>query len=123
MRIAVKWSMDDVQVAITKVIQIPPKPRQNLRTEIALLAFVAEFPSYFSKAFATQVFIKASSILYHLTADDVKPLMAYPAFVVLMMQYREGSRTNEGAIWMGCPYYGQEYMWLDKQLQSFGFKS
>jgi hypothetical protein len=121
MRIATKYSMSDVQVAITKVIQIPPKPRRDLRTEISLLAFVAEFPSYFAKSIAIQVFINASSINFHPTADDVMLLMAYPAFLVLMMQHREGLRDPAQAIWKPYPY-GNVQTWLDKKFESFGFK-
>jgi hypothetical protein len=123
MRIAVKYLMDDVQVAITKVIRIPPQPRQNLHTEISLLAFVAEFPSYFSKGFAIQVFTKASSISLHPTANDLGPLIAHPAFLALMMQYREGLGNPDGAIWKGpcCPMRRQKE-WLDDQFKLFGFK-
>jgi len=89
--------MGDVQVAITKVIQIPPQPQPGLRTEIARLAFVAEFPSYFSEAFAIQTFRDASAIQYSPTAFDIRPLMVHPDLVVLMMQYREGLVKLEGA--------------------------
>jgi hypothetical protein len=100
MRIAVKYSMDDIQVAIVKVIQLFSRvPLQNLKTAILLLAFVAEFPSYFTNDFAIKVFTDASSIQYRPTADDLEPLMAYPAFVALMMKYREGLSTSMVAIW------------------------
>jgi len=128
MRIAVKYSMDDIQVAITKAILLPP----TRRTEISRLAFVAEFPSYFFKESAIQVFIDASSIEYHLTDNDIQPLMAHPAYVVLLMHHREGCGNPAGAIWKEC-YYHMEgdgnrramnaRMWLDKQFTSFGFKS
>jgi len=127
MRIAVKYSMDDIQVAITKVILIPPK----LRTEISRLAFVAEFPSHFPKELANIVFIEASSIKYDLTANDIKPLMAHPNFVVLMMQYREGCGNPDGAIWKkshyqtyrGGPMMAMDAQrWLNEQFTSFGFK-
>jgi len=127
MRIAVKYSMDDIQVAITKVILIPPK----LRTEISRLAFVAEFPSQFSKELAIKVFIDASSITYDLTADDVQPLMVHPDFIGLMMQYREGRAKPDRAIWERS-YYCEPLgggmramdaqMWLNQQFTSFGFK-
>jgi hypothetical protein len=117
MRIAVKYSMEDVQVAITKFIEMPPQPRE----EISRLAFVAEFPSYFSKGLAIQVFTSACSVGYELAAYDVKPLMAYPAFVVLMVHYREGARNPSRAIWMRHPFW-ELYAWLNKQFESFGFK-
>ena len=129
MRIAVKYSMDDVQVAITKVIQIPPQPQPSLRTAISRLAFVAEFPSYFSQAFAIQTFRNASAIQYRPAADDIKPLMAHPAFVVLMMEYREGLINPSKPPWATYdPYLGRYVstncdQWLDKQFSSLGFKA
>jgi len=121
MRIAVKYSMDDIQVAITKVILIPPK----LRTEISRLAFVAEFPSHFSKESAIKVFIDASSITYDLTADDIEPLMVHPDFVVLMMQYREGCAKPDKSMWEKSSYPWRTMdaqMWLSQQFTPFGFK-
>jgi hypothetical protein len=117
MRIAVKYLMDDVQVAIIKIIHMSPQ----YRADISRLAFIAEFPSHFSQPFAVQVLISASSVTYDLTAADVKPLMAYPAFVVLMMNYREGVGNPSRAIWMRHPSR-ELYAWLNKQFESFGFK-
>ena len=122
--------MDDVQVAITKVIQIPPQPQPSLRTEISRLAFVAEFPSYFSKGFAIQTFRNASAIQYRPVADDIKPLMAHPAFVVLMMEYREGLANPSIRPWttynrcIGAQVpTNNDQLWLDQQFSSFGFKA
>jgi len=125
--------MDDVQVAITKVIQIPPQPQPGLRTEILRLAFVAEFPSYFSKDFAIQTFRNASAIQYRPAADDIKPLMAHPAFVVLMMGYREGLANPNKAPWTRhynydseneneYEYTANDQLWLREQFSSLGFK-
>jgi len=95
---AVKYSMDDVQVAITKVIQCIPVG-EGVTKAIALLAFVAEFPTYFSGPFPIQAFMKACSINYRPTADDLRPLLPYPNFLALMMQYREGYRDRNNAPW------------------------
>ena len=132
MRIAVKYSMDDVLVAIPKVIQMPQQPRQDLCTEILRLAFVAEFPSYFSKDLAIRMFIQACSTRLHPTANDLGPLMAHPAFVALMMQYREGLANPDGTIWpgssfktdiWGVPRLMTAEMWLDEQFEAFAFKA
>ena len=129
MRIAAKYAMDDVQVAIAKVIQlIPPPPPPHsypqsplgLSTAILRLAFVAEFPSHFPKSVAIQVFIQASSIDYRPTADQLGPLMPYPAFVALMMQYRELLHNPDTAKYIkqtnGTP------PWLNNGFGHFGFK-
>jgi len=121
MRIAVKYSMVDVQVVITMAIQITPRPQLGLRTEIARLAFVAEFPSYFSKAFAIQTFRDASAIQYSPTASDIRPLMVHPDLVVLMMQYREGLAKPEGAPWKRSKH-GEVGRWLDTQFSFYTFK-
>ena len=127
MRIAIKWSMDDIQLAITKAIQIRPRP---LRTEILRLAFVAEFQSYFSQDFAIEIFTNACSLKYHPTANDLRPLMAHPAFVVLLIQYREGRGNYDAAIWnvRRCGKDGRPVQrmdaetWLTEQFTSFRFK-
>ena len=112
MRMAVKYSMDDIQVAITKIIH-SVSGGQGITKAITRLAFVAEFPGYFSGPFAIQVFIDACPIIYHPTADDLKPLVAYPAFVSLMMQYREGRTNPDGAIWKNIRLqYDYKWKWL-----------
>jgi len=128
MRIAAKYSMDDVQVAITKVVQIPPQqPHPGLRIAILRLAFVAEFPSYFSKFFAIQTFRNASAIQYRPAADDIKPLIAHPSFLVLMMQYREGLGNLNAAPWTKTVNWEivstDDKWWLDEQFSSLGFKA
>jgi hypothetical protein len=128
MRIAVKYSMNDVQVAIAKAVGSNLLP--GLHTRIARLAFVAEFPSHFSKDFAIKVFTDASIIDSHPTVDDLEPLIAYPAFIALMMQYREGLCNSDKAIWKKTlvrTFSRQmepmnERMWLNVQFGSFGFK-
>jgi len=129
MHIAIKWSMDDVQDAITEAIQIPPqKPRTP--TEILRLAFVVEFSSYFSKDFAIKVFVNASSIDYQPTGDDLGPLMVHPSLVALMMEYREALTEPYGAPWYGDSDMNgdsdtnekNEKKWLSENFESFGFK-
>ena len=134
MRIAVKYSMDDVQVAIAGVIQtIPSQPLQHLGTAILRLAFVAEFPTHFFPYVAIQVFTHASSIDHYPTADDLEPLMPYPAFVALMIQYREALRNPETAIWKKLRIHSMmhgeyrftiatEEYWFKKEFGRFGFK-
>ena len=130
MRIAVKYSMDDVQVAIARVIQlIPQQPQQGPGTAILRLAFVAEFPSHFSKDVAIQIFTHASSIDHYPTADHLEPLMPYPAFVALMMQYREAHRNPETAIWKKLTITeryrttpGTQEYWFNQEFGRFGFK-
>ena len=128
MRIAVKYSMDDVQAAIAKVVPlIPLQPQQSLGPAILRLAFVAEFPSHFFKNVAIKAFTDASSIDHHPTADHLGPLMPYPAFVALMMQYREGLGNPEKGIWkiyIGryCSALSAQERWLDEEFGRFGFK-
>ena len=97
MRIAVKYAMDDVQVAIAQLI--PLLPWLDFGTAILRLAFVAEFQSHFTQDIAIRVFTDASSIDYLPTADHLEPLMPYPAFVALMMGYREGRCCSATPSW------------------------
>ena len=103
MHIAIKWSMDDVQVAIIKVIQTPQRP---LSTQFERLAFVAEFPSYFSKALAMELFVNASSIKHLPTLNDILLFTGHTAILVLLMQYREGLGKPGGAPWIPCSSTG-----------------
>src|SRR5260370_16762930 len=132
MHIAGKYSMDDVQFAIVHVIKTLSSG-QGIGKAIARLAFTAEFPSHFTFAFARHLFTEAYSLDYHPTANDLAPLIIHPAFVALMMQYREGLGNPDNAIWgmpempiQSVPWIVQpqrpERQWLDKELQSLGFK-
>ena len=118
MRIAVKYAMDDVQAAILHVIkcdfaEIGSKPKA-----IAPLAFMAEFPDNFPGPLPIQLFRQVCSIEYHPTADDLRPLMAHPALVALVMQCREGFSNPSKAIWSGSTFQD----WLKGQFKSLGFK-
>src|SRR5260221_13796646 len=68
MRIAAKYSMDDVQTAIVHVIK-SLSSEQGIGEAIARLAFIAEFPSHFTISFATQGFTRACSLGYYPTAN------------------------------------------------------
>jgi hypothetical protein len=133
---AIKYSMDDVQAAIVIVIRsILPGPR--IGKAIARLAFIAEFPDKFSSSIADQVFTEACSVEFHPTADDLKPLMARPDLVALMMQYREGLSNPDKAIWKESKSESNppsasmsiwprlsrlpEQRWVNEQLGSLGF--
>ena len=126
MRIAVAYLMDDVQGAITKVIQSISPPRFSISKAIELLAFIAEFPSHFSKGHAVQVFMSACSIDVYPTTYDLKPLLVHPDFVILMMQYREGLRNPEQAKWAflegGLRDARGPRPWLNGQFEGLGFK-
>lgn len=110
MRVATKYSMDDVQVAITNVIQRMHAGR-GITKAIALLALVAEFPDSLPGNFAIQMFINACSITQHPTADDLKPLFAFPGFLAIMMQYREGRANPNNAKWVHTPTNYADLKW------------
>ena len=125
MRIAVKYSMDDIQAAIAKVIPlIPLQPQHDLGKAILRLAFVAEFSNHFFKNEAIQLFTQASSINYQPTVDQLEPLLPYPAFVVLMMEYREGLRNQATSPWnrRWGAHQPAESNWLGEEFERFGFK-
>jgi hypothetical protein len=98
MRIAVKYSMEDVQMAIVRAIR-SLSTKADISKAIAQLAFIAEFHGHFSKAFVKIVFVQACSTVHPPSGDDLKPLVAHPNFVALMMQYREGVIQPNQAIW------------------------
>ena len=97
MRIAVKYSMDDVQHAIVRVITSLPSD-SGIGKAIARLAFTAEFSGHFYKPFFKEVFVQACSTVHRPSGLDLTPLMVFPNLVALMMEYREGiiqSKWNE----------------------------
>jgi len=98
MRVATKYSMDDVQNAVVRVIKSLPSD-SGIDKAIARLAFIAEFPGHFYKHFFKTVFIQACSTKHRPSGSDLKPLMAFPNLVALMMQYREGIIKPDQAIW------------------------
>ena len=110
MRIAIKYSMDDVQDAVIKVIH-----RRD--SDIPQLVFVVEFPGYFSKGFAINVFTEANSQIFP-TAEELEPIMAYPALIALLIQYRDVLVSSRGALGGSVGVT----RWLEKQFKSFGFK-
>ena len=136
MRIAVKYSMDDVQAAIVRVVD---SQRAGGRAAIAKLAFVAEFPDRFAKGTIREVFYRVGATYYRPSGHDLGPLLAYPNLLALMMQYREESnkQNKKEAIWdekpravppvrfsnayVEPPSITPEEKWLDEQLKSLGF--
>ena len=94
MRVAAKYSMDDVQGAIVRVVNSLPSA-----SEIARLAFIAEFPGHFYKSAFKEVFVQACSTDRRPSGHDLQPLMAFPHLVALMMHYREGIIQPNQAIW------------------------
>jgi hypothetical protein len=98
MRVATKYSMDDVQAAIVRVINSLPS-NSGIGKAIAQLAFVAEFSGHFFKYVFKEVFRQACSTNRRPSGPDLKPLMAFPNLVALMMQCREGIIQPNQAIW------------------------
>ena len=121
MRIAIKYSMYDVQHAIVHAIKFDLADTGSKAKPIARLAFRAEFPDNFSRGIPIQLFLEVCSIEYHPTADDLRPLMAHPALVALVMQCREGLNNPTKAIWSGSSCDGM-VEWLDEQFRSLGFE-
>jgi hypothetical protein len=144
MRVAAKYLMDDVQDAIVRVVNSLPSGT-GIRKAMAQLAFVAEFPGHFYKYFFKEVFVQACSTNQRPSGPDLKPLMAFPNLVALMMQYREGIIQPNQAIWNEGPQSppqspmhvcrrrarpfrsvspvgreSDEDKWLDEQLDSLG---
>ena len=121
MRIAIKYSMDDVQSAIVHAINFDLADTRSKAKPIARFAFMAEFPDNFSRSFPIQLFLQVCSIEYHPTADDLRPLMAHPALVALVMQCREGLNNPSKAIWSGSSSR-RMVEWLGEQFKRLGFK-
>ena len=96
MRVAAKYSMDDVQDAIVRVINSLPSA-----SGIARLAFIAEFPGHFYKSAFKEVFVQACSTDHRPSGHDLQPLMGIPHLVALMMHYREGIIQPNQAVWNG----------------------
>ena len=137
MRVAVKYSMDDVQAAIVRVVEL--YRNAGGRAAIAKLAFVAEFPDHFDKGTIREIFVRVGSTYYRPSGHDLGPLLAYPNLLALMMQYREESnKPNQNqAVWdeepqappdvrfrfadLEPPSITPEEKWLDEQLKSLGF--
>lgn len=136
MRIAAKYLMDDVQRAIVRVIIALPSD-SGIGKAIARLAFIAEFSGHFYKDFFKEVFLQTCSTVHRPSGPDLKPLMAFPNLVALMMQYREGIIQPNQAVWnerAPSPVRdarrrrprsldlgeSREGKWLDGQLESLG---
>ena len=132
MRIAVKYSMDNVQAAILRFINSLPGEES---AGIGKLAFLAEFSNYFSRDTIKEVFVGVCAENYHPSGRDLSPLFAHPNLLALMMQYREEILKPDEARWHEQPAqpshpWRQLYMvdsitwrekWLDEQFKSLGF--
>jgi len=130
MRVASKYGMEDIQIAITRVITHLPSP--GIGQAIGRLAFMAEFPSHFSLSLAGDVFLQVCSLSSTPTVDDMKPLMAYPVLVTAMIKSREGtlrSQLRPRSLMRRCgvpacakaPPPPRMGGWIQKELRSFGF--
>lgn len=124
MRIAIKYSMDDVRDAIVeaiiKAIRFGIGGSEAKRIE--QLAFMGDFPDHVPGYVAVYLFLEVCSIEYHPTADELRPLMAHPALVALVMQCREGLSDQSLAIWNNRESSWSMETWLKEQLESLGFK-
>ena len=76
MRVIAKYSMDDVQDAIVRVINASA-------LWAARLAFIAEFPGHFYKSAFMVVFVQACSS--RPSGHDPQSLMAFPHLVALVI--------------------------------------
>ena len=130
MRIAVKYSMDNVQAAIVRVIN---SLGAGWSGGIAKLAFLAEFSDHFSKGAISGVFVQVCAPgYYHPSGHDLGPLLAYPNLLALMMRYREEVIRPDQAIWDQkppvqplhhvpvVPSITPREKWLNEQLKSLG---
>jgi hypothetical protein len=120
MHMAIKYSMDVGNAIVGAVTTSPWTP---VSTKVARLAFMAEFPNRFPRSTTPrELFIEVCSPDYHPTADDLRPLMAHPSLVALMMQCRDGLSNPSMAIWGGGVPFGQTYRWVRDGFKSLGFE-
>ena len=114
MRISSKYGMEDIKMAITGVITNMISPAIEIRQEIERLAFMTEFPTYFSVSVAGDTFDRACSSWSSPSANDLKPLLVHPGLIAAMMRNRE-SRIG------GQSKPPQLAGWLLEEINSFGF--
>ena len=88
MRIASKYDMEDIKMAITRIIT--NMTSAGIGQAIERLAFMAEFSTHFSVSLAGDIFLQACSISSTPSANDLKPLMAQPRLMAAMIKNREG---------------------------------
>jgi hypothetical protein len=101
MRVASKYDMDDITMAITQVIA--NMSSHGIGPAIARLAFMAGFPAHFSVKLVGEVFIQACLLSATPSADDLKPLLAHPALVAAMIRTRESTLKDQFDESMGLP--------------------
>ena len=87
MRVAARYSMEDIKIAIPRVISKLPSP--GIGQAVWRLAFMAEFPAYFSVSLAGGVLLQSCSLSSTPSSDDLKPLMGYPALIAAIIRKRE----------------------------------
>ena len=130
MRVAARFSMEDIKIAIPRVISKLPSP--EVGQAVWRLAFMAEFPAYFSVSLAGGVLLQSCSLSSTPSSDDLKPLMGYPALIAAIIRKREAMLKKQmqsqkhqyQQYWDGdepyVPASGIEG-WLQVVLESLGF--
>ena len=93
MRIASKYEMEDIQMAITRIIT--NMTSLGIGQAIERLAFMAEFSTNFSVSLAGAVFLQACSISSTPSANDLKPLLGQPTLIAGMIENRERMLRSE----------------------------
>ncbi len=141
MRAASRYTMEDIKMAITRVVTHLPSP--GMDQAIRRLGFMAEFPAHFSVSVAGDVFLQACSLSSTPSANDLKSLMAHPALVAAIIKKREIELRNQLQqpqqevikSWSypgnsGVTTHTRELLpppsprmegWLQEELKSFGF--
>ena len=100
MRIATKYSMEEVQAAVVRVVQSKTLDHtSSIGEAIATLCFTAEFPGHFLENHVREAFIKACDTEFYPSIEDLERLMAHPGLLVAMMKYREGKLEPKNAVW------------------------
>ena len=102
MRVAIEYSMYGEQASILRVIRLR-RLNGGISEAIAILCFIAEFPSYFRKDSAQMVFNQACSTSYYPSTEDLELLMDHPRLLVAMIKYRESTLNPAGAVWNPKP--------------------
>lgn len=121
MRVAIKYSMEDIKIAITRVIEKLPSPETS--QAIRLLALMVEFPAHFSVSLAGVMLHQVCSPSSTPSADDLKPLMVYPALATAIIINRDSmlkTYLRPDFYKPPVPAPGTKE-WSQKELKSFGF--
>ena len=134
MRITSKYNMEDIEMAITRIIT--NMTSLGIGQAIERLAFMAEFSTHFSVSLAGDVFLHACPLSSTPSGNDLKPLMARPGLIAAMIKNRESMLRSQletelrpispqGLSWdppvSPRPPGPQLEAWLLEELDSFGF--